>query len=70
MRDEFSAIISGWTLTSDRTSLSERLVDVLEWIENNNPLEPDEEKTIEMMIHCEIVRGIEEGDFDDIMERL
>ncbi len=61
MREEFSALVSGWTLISGRAAISERLEELAPWIAANQPLLPDEEATVRMMIGCEIARGIDEG---------
>lgn len=63
MRDEFAAIISGWTLVDGFDFISKKLEEVSIWADQNKPLQPDEEKTIELMIQCQIARGIEEFGF-------
>ena len=63
MRDEFRAVVSGWTLTSDVEDLGEYIGETARFVEANGPLEPDEERTVEMMIECQVARGIERGDF-------
>lgn len=63
MRDEFTAIVRGWTLTSDVEDLGEYIEEAGRFMTANSPLEPDEERTIKMMIECQIARGIARGDF-------
>lgn len=60
MRDEFAAIISGWTLVSGFNAITDRIEEVARWSKENGPLQPDEEKTVELMIQCQIARGFEE----------
>lgn len=57
MREEFSAIISGWTLVHG--CIGEKL----EEIEKLAPFEPDEQKTIEYMTKCQIAQEEGEGDY-------
>jgi hypothetical protein len=64
IRDEFAAIVSGWTLISGLTDLTDRIERAAEWTKANGPLLPREEATIELMIKCQIARGIERGDFN------
>lgn len=64
MRDEFRAIISGWTLIDGMDDITDRIENAAEWTTANGPLEPDEEATIKLMIECQIARGLERGDFD------
>jgi hypothetical protein len=61
MREEFKAIVSGWTLYSGVEPLTERIEAAAEWTKANGPLQPDEEATIKIMIEAQIARG--EGDF-------
>ncbi len=62
MRDEFRAVVSGWTLTSDVEDLGEYIGETVRFVEANGPLQPDEERTVEMMVECQVARGIERGD--------
>ena len=65
MRKEFKEIVSGWTLTSDVEDLGEYIEASAEFIKQNpGPLSLDEHKTIEMMVECQIIRGILRGDFN------
>lgn len=57
MRNEFHAIVSGWTLHSGIDDLTERIEEAAQWAKENGPLQPDEEKTIKMMIEAQISRG-------------
>lgn len=61
MREEFKNIISGWTLVSGFNAITDRIEELANWTKTNSPLEPDEEKIVELMIQCQIVRGLEEG---------
>jgi hypothetical protein len=63
MRDEFRAIVSGWTLTSDVEDLGEYIEETARFVTANGPLEPDEERTVAFMIECQVARGIKRGDF-------
>ncbi len=66
MRDGFLDIISGWTTINDFDDLTDRIERSAEWAKLNGPLEPDEQSTVELMIRCQIARGIDRGDFDFI----
>lgn len=59
MRDEFAAIISGWSLVSGFNSITDKLEEAARWAKDNGPLLPDEEKTVHLMIQCQIARGDE-----------
>lgn len=61
MRDEFAAIISGWTLISGFDAITARIEETARWTEANGPLLPDEASTVELMIQCQIARAFEEG---------
>lgn len=63
MREEFQAIVSGWTLISGMGDITDRIEQVAEWTKANGPLQPDEEATIKIMIECQIARGFEEEGF-------
>ena len=63
MRDEFHAIVSGWTLISGLDDITDRIERAGEWTKANGPLEPDEEATIKLMIQCQIARGFG-GEFE------
>jgi len=68
MRAEFQAIVSGWTLTSDVEDLGEYLEATARFIATaDGPLEADEERTIAMMVECQIARGIRRGDFEPFL---
>jgi hypothetical protein len=58
MRDEFHEIVSGWTLISGINDITDRIERAAEWMEQNGPLEPDEEATIKLMIESQIARGL------------
>lgn len=60
MREGFRAIVSGWMLIDDFDHLTDRIERAATWTEVNGPLGPDEAKTIELMIHAQIVRGMPE----------
>lgn len=60
MRQEFSEIVSGWTLYSGLGDLTDRIERAAEWTKANGPLEPDEHATIELMIKAQIARGMPE----------
>lgn len=64
MRQEFYDIVAGWTLISGVGDVTDRIERAAEWTRANGPLEPDEERTIKLMIQAQVARGIEEGDFD------
>jgi hypothetical protein len=51
-------------LISGMEDLTDRIERIAEWSKGNLPLEPDEAATVEMMIHSQIARGIQRGDFD------
>ncbi len=59
IRGEFAAIVSGWTLVSGFNAITEKLEEAAAWAKLNGPLLPAEEKTIHMMIECQIARGDE-----------
>jgi hypothetical protein len=48
--------------------LCDRIDCIDEWAKANAPLEPDELATAELMVKCQVARGIMRGDFDDICE--
>lgn len=54
MRDEFVAIVSGWTLVRDFNALTERIEEAAKWMEINGPLNEIESKTIELMIQTQL----------------
>lgn len=60
-RPEFDTLVSGWTLVSGFNAITERIEEVARWAEKNRPLLPAEEKTVELMIQCQIARGQAEG---------
>ncbi len=66
MRDGFKAAISGWTLVDDFGYLTEKIEEAAKWTKLNGPLEPDENATVELMIKCQIAKGVRRGDFDFI----
>jgi hypothetical protein len=59
IRDEFHAIVGGWTLISGIDDLTDRIERAAEWTRENGPLNPDEEATIQLMIRSQIARGDE-----------
>lgn len=64
-RDEFLAVISGWTLTNDVEDLGEFIESAAVFItENPGPLLYSEHLTLSLMIETQIQRGIARGDFD------
>jgi hypothetical protein len=64
IRDEFAAIVSGWTLTSDVEDLGEKIEAAARWTEAHGPLLADEEATVKMMIETQVARGVRRGDFE------
>lgn len=56
MRDGFREIADGWTLIDGVDDLTDRIERLGDWVKWNRPLEPDEEKTVELMIQCQIAR--------------
>ena len=64
MRDDFLAIVSGWTLIGGMGDLTERIERASEWTKANGPLRPDEAATVKLMIEAQIARGIRQGDFE------
>jgi hypothetical protein len=64
LRDEFREIVSGWMLIDDFDDLTDRIERTAEFVRQTGPLQPDEERTVEMMIQAQIARGIQRGDFD------
>lgn len=60
MRDEFAAIVSGWTLIDGIEDITERIEVAAKYTKANGPLQADEEATIKLMIECQIARGFEE----------
>lgn len=68
MRQEFKDIVAGWTLVNDFNTLTNKIEIAAEWTKANGPLEPDEERVIESMIHTQVALGIEiEGFFTQEM---
>lgn len=66
MRDGFRAISSGWTLYSGTADLTERIEALAEWTKANEPLQPDEEATVKMMIEAQIARQMDPwGGYED-----
>jgi hypothetical protein len=59
VRAEFRDIVHGWTLHSGIDDLTMRIEAAAEWTKTNGPLEPDEQRTIEVMIETQIVRGMD-----------
>ncbi len=57
MREEFAAIVSGWTLISGMAAITDRIEEVARWTKENGPLLPDEEATVKLMIRTQIARG-------------
>lgn len=64
MRAEFEEIISGWALISGMEDITDRIERAAKWTEENGPLLPDEEATIELMIKSQIARGWEDMDYN------
>lgn len=60
MRQGFKDIVEGWALYSGMENLTERIDLASDWTTQNGPLKPDEQATIELMIQCQIARGMEE----------
>ena len=58
-REEFAAIVSGWTLIDGIGDLSDKIEEVARWAKENGPLLPSEEATVHLMIDCQIARGNE-----------
>lgn len=44
--------------------ITDRIEQIGEWMKANGPLQPDEHRTVELMIRTQIARGIERGDFE------
>lgn len=61
MRDEFRAIVSGWTLSDSFYDITKRIERAAEWAKANGPLEPDEAATVKEMIAAQLDRGDAEG---------
>ncbi len=57
MREEFAAIVSGWTLISGIGDLTEKIEEAAEWTKENGPLNEREEAMIKLMIRAQIARG-------------
>ena len=57
MRDEFKAIVSGWTLIDGMDDITDRIERVSEWAKTNSPLRMDETATLTMMIQSQMARG-------------
>lgn len=70
MRDGFRDIVSGWMLVDDFDDLTDRIERSAVWAKDNAPLLPDETATVQFMIKSQIARGLERGDFDDILKML
>jgi hypothetical protein len=67
MRDGLRDIVSGWTLISGMSDLTDRIERAAEWTKANGgyeALEPDEKATVQMMIEAQVARGIARGDFE------
>lgn len=62
IRDEFAAIVSGWTLISGMGDITDRIEQVAAWQKENGPLLPAEQATVELMIRTQIARGMEGGE--------
>lgn len=60
VKEEFAAIVSGWTLISGYNAITDRLEELGKWVEKNKPLTENEQKTVDLMIQCQIARGFEE----------
>ncbi len=58
MREEFRAIVSGWTLIDGIDDLTDRIEAAGAWTKVNGPLQADEQATIELMIRAQIARGM------------
>ena len=67
MRAGFHEISSGWMLIDDFDDLTDRIERLAVWTAANEPLQPDESATIELMIKSQIARGIERGDFNFVV---
>jgi hypothetical protein len=61
MRAGFLEITSGWTLISGMDDITDRIERLADWAKESSPLEPDEQKTVELMIRCQIARGTDDG---------
>lgn len=60
LRPDFRDIVSGWTLMSGLDAITDRIERAAEWTKANGPLTKDEQATIDMMIRCQIARGLDE----------
>ena len=62
-RAGFDEIVSGWMLISGTEDLDDRLERLAKWMEQNSPLLPAEQATVEMMIRSQIARHEDNGSF-------
>ena len=60
MRPGFLEISRGWTLT-DVHELMERIERLARWSEPNGPLQPDEDKTMALMIGRQLAMALRGG---------
>lgn len=66
MRNEFASMTDVWTLISGMDDITYRIEEVAKWTIANGPLQPDEEKRIQLMIQTQIARGFySESESDD-----
>ena len=56
MREGFAEIVSGWTLIDGMEDITDRIERASEWTRENGPLNEHEQKTIELMIQCQVSR--------------
>jgi hypothetical protein len=59
MRDGLRQIIQGWMLVDDFDALTDRIERAGKWKQENEPLLPDEEATLQLMIDCQIAQGFD-----------
>ncbi|RWN78060.1 MAG: hypothetical protein EOS02_09885 [Mesorhizobium sp.] len=57
-------------LVDDFDDLTDRIERSAAWAKDNAPLLPDEAATVQFMIKSQIARGLERGDFDDILKMM
>jgi hypothetical protein len=67
VRDEFRAIVSGWTLVDGMEDITDRIERAAQWTAAHGPLEPDEQATVKLMIRTQIARGIRRGDWEPLI---
>lgn len=64
MREDFQAIVDGWSLVDDIDDLFDRIERSSKWMDANGPLSVDEASTVRLMIQSQIAMKIRRGDFE------